>query len=684
MSENNFDDFKKYFEKEREIPESLSKENIVKMLKEENVKQKKNRHIFKKAVAVAAAFAIIGTGVFRLSNIKKPVSYNTTQASLASQKEYEKIDVGVSLGKVSTFESENDLKNHFLNLAKDYSNGKIFDIADELIDSVFFAAKESAEGAVNMAYSKPQAVEDVKFSETNKQTEGVDESDIVKNDGRYIYSVSKGGALTIVDTEKMQTVYSKELKGQQEKKTFDIDEIYLNGNRLVAVGREYDKKTDNGLFSREENVEIYEGVYSYAIENIKTACAVYDIADKKNPSLLRYVVQDGNTLSSRMIGTVMYMVTNYQVDITDKKSTEENYAPKVDGKAVTCNDVYLTEENTNAREYIVVSAFDTSKKDGEVNKVSLLGDSDEVYASKTCLYVTHGDYRSLEDNTDKYCTDIYAFSLDGTSVKYKGNGVVPGTVNNKYSLDEYNGFLRVATTNYDFNEDEDISSIYVLDNALNVIGSLSDFAKDEQVKSVRYMGQYGYVVTFKNTDPLFVVDFEDPSKPTIKGQVKLPGFSSYLHPVGEGLLLGIGYNGNEENADLNSIKVSLFDISNPESPKEIDSHIIKNVSSEINYDPKAFLYYPEENIIGIPLQYTLIDADRNYKGESYQYKLMGIENGKFTQKLNFSHPLDESGWYEYLRGAYIDKTLYTVTDLSIASFNMETGERTGFVEFATR
>ena len=142
--------------------------------------------------------------------------------------------------------------------------------------------------------------------------------------------------------------------------------------------------------------------------------------------------------------------------------------------------------------------------------------------------------------------------------------------------------------------------------------TLSDIAKDEQIKSVRYMGQYGYVVTFRNTDPLFVIDFSDPTKPEIKGEVKLPGFSEYLHPVGNGMLVGIGYDGDEENANFRSVKISLFDVSDPTKPLEIDNHVIKNASTDVNYDPKAFLYYPEENTIGIPLQYDLVDGNIGY------------------------------------------------------------------------
>lgn len=708
MNENK--DLEKYFEKEAPLPDSLSKENVVKMLKEKEVKQKNKKHILRKIVAVAACAAIITTSAVRISNIKKPVIFDepTTVPSVSEEKKeeaikYKKIDVGVKPKALTKFASDEDLKNYFMNKAKERSNQKLSYLADDMIDGIFngaFGAKtedaladEEFFYATNQAMGAPASTittgtsdgSDLKHSETNTQTKGVDEADIIKNDGRYLYIVSEGNTLTIVDTETMSAVFSKELTAKDSEKKFDINELYLNGNKLIVTGIEYKEIKDEKLVDSGYRYSVYDGIYSYSYEDEKAVSAVYDITDKANPVLFNYVTQDGYLNNSRMIGTVMYMVTTYNVKIYSKEETEKTYAPEVNGEAITCDCIYVASEEEDSTNYVVVSAFDTAKSDSEVNSASFLGYHNEVYCSTTTLYVVNNDWEAEgEGNPGKQLTNIYAFSLDGTKVEYKGSGVVPGFTDNQYSLDEYNGFLRVATTGYNYNTDEDTSNLYVLDNTLNVIGQLSDIAKDEQIKSVRYMGQYGYVVTFRNTDPLFVIDFSDPSKPEIKGEVKLPGFSEYLHPVGNGMLVGIGYDGDEEDANFQSVKISLFDVSDPTKPLEIDTHVIKNASTDVNYDPKAFLYYPEENTIGIPLEYDLVDGNNNYHGVSYQYKLMSIDGGKFTEKLNFAHPNDESGWYNFFRGAYIGKTLYTITDLSVAQFDMENGSRTGFVEFADR
>lgn len=689
MSTENYDDIKKMFGEEHELPESLSKESITEKIMQKNIKPKRNLKVLPKIAACAAALAVVCAGAFAIGNIPYDVNFKSAekvseaaQTQQESTKVYDKIEVGVEAKALSKFSSNEDLKNYFLNIAKENSSQKV---QNYFSDSFLYGAKADDE-AMDMFSSNTSASFDSSYSKTNTQVEGIDEADIVKNDGRYLYIASSLNKLTVFDTESMQAVFSKELEAQEDSKTFEISQMYLNEDRLVVLGCEYEEQEN-------ENSELYDTIYSsYSCcslvrrNNIKSVCVIYDVSDKANPKRLRYVTQDGDMASSRMIGSVIYLVTEYWVDTTDKSKTENSYAPEINGEKLNCEDIYVTDKASKYTGYVVVCAFDTADADSEISKSSLLGSYDEIYCSQNTLYVTSQQWQeSTEADAEGMdTTNIYAFSLDGATVSYKGTGAVPGYIDSQYSLDENGGFLRIATTDYNYDTDTDISSIYVFDSSLNVVGKLVDIAKDEQIKSVRYMGQYAYVVTFRNTDPLFVIDLSDPSKPQIKGEVKLPGFSEYLHVVGDGLLLGIGYDGDEENENFNNVKISLFDVSDPTVPKEIDSHTIKNASTEVNNDPKAFLYYEEENIIGIPLQYDVTDSEGNVHGVSYQYKLMSIENGKFSEKKNFVHPSDESGWYSYLRGAYIGSTLYTVTDLSVASFDMQSGEMIKAVSFDQR
>lgn len=684
MNENNFDDIKKYFEPNFEVPENLSKENIVKMLEDKKPKQKKKKHILRKAVAAAAALAIITTATVRISNIKVPVNYNPLTTSQNESNEYETIDLGLSKNELSTFKSEEDLKNYFLNIAKKKSDEKLSSIYD--VPKNMISAKEMDESMADnsSAFADDGLSASIEYSTTNVQTNGVDEADVVKNDGRYIYVLSQSKKLTIIDTKDMSVVFSKVLEAQDKEKIFCVTSFYIKENRLVATGYEYFKSEDRNILYASDSLTVEDGVYSISYDGQMAVSAVYDISDKSNPSLLRYVTQDGFVSQTRMIGNVLYTVSEYTVNTDSKKETQENYSPKVNGEAMTYDEIYVLSDDESVSSYIVVTGFNIFENEGEVAKTTVLGRCDYIYCSLNNLYAVSLCYEDKDNGGYKKVTNIYSFSLSEKEIAYKASGVISGFAEDSYAFDEYNGYLRVSSSDYNFDLDEDVSSIYVLSSSLDVIGRLCDIAKDEQIKSVRYMGKYGYVVTFKNTDPLFVVDFSDPSKPEIKGQLKLPGFSEYLHPISESLLIGVGYDGDEDDANLQNVKISLFDISNPLEPKVVDTHIIKNASTDVNFDAKAFLYYEKENIIGIPLEYRITDINGDYRYTSYQYKLMKIENGKLCEKKNFSHESENVTWYEFFKGAYIGKTLYTVTDLSVYSFDMNSGEKTGFVEFATR
>lgn len=727
MDKKDYADIEMLFNEDTELPHGISKENMLIKLKgcaHKAYPKKKNNKVFVKITAAAASVAIVAASIFAAKfmpvNVKiDPATTFETNVSLASPTEYdkdkndattafdvhyEKIDVGIEPKTLSRFSSEADMKNYFLNLAKKeslYNLPESFNFGSITADGTangFFEDKAAAplmdSNSITMAASSSDGTldktlvtgdlnESGSFSETNTQVKGVDEADVIKNDGRYLYIVSNSHTtysytiFTIIDTKTMQAVFSDKLQPQDSKKILNIREIYLNGNRLVVVGNEYDKGNDEITVFK--SYEVCDCIAPYT--GGKAVCAVYDVSDKSAPKQLRYITQDGSIISTRMIGTVLYTVTSYYVGY-DSNSLKERYAPEINGEKIDYSDVYIIDKDAESTSYNIVTAVDTAKNDSAISKASVIGDGFEVYCSTANLYIMNSRWTNDVDQTNDRVTDIFAFSLDADKVSFKGTGVVPGYIDDNYSIDEYNGFLRIATTDYNYNTDKDISSLYILDSKLNVIGKAFDIAEDEQVKAVRYMGDYAYVVTFRNTDPLFVINLSDPSKPTVEGEVKLPGFSEYLHPVGNGMLVGVGYCGNEDNANYDSVKISLFDVSDPKKPKELDSHEIKNASTDVNYQPKAFMYYEEENMIGLPISYEEYDARGNYRGASYQYKLISIENGKFSEKQNFVHTLDSNDYTSIFRGAYIGKTLYTITDTKICEFDMDSAELLRSLRFA--
>ena len=431
-----------------------------------------------------------------------------------------------------------------------------------------------------------------------------------------------------------------------------MSDMFLNGNRLVVTGYETEKNS-----SVQEYDYYFDCINPY--RTLNSLSVVFDITERDNIKEIRRVTQDGDLEDSRMIGTYLYTVTRYSPDY--KKETE--FYPKINGKEVTCDDVYVDKSKTDCSVNTVVSCYDTADKDSEVKKVSVIADSNVVYCSNDTLYIAGSSYE-----TNKRSTVIHAFSLRDGKVSYKGSGNVPGTCDGQYMMDQSGKYFRIATTDYNVKSDLDVSSLYVLDENLRVIGKLENIAHDEQIKSVRFMGDTAYVVTFKNTDPLFAVDLSKPNAPKILGEVKLPGFSRYLHPLSQNLLVGIGYDGDEESADFSKIKISLFDVSNKKNPKELTSHIIKNAYCNVDSsDAKAFVTL-DENTFGIPVIYEDISDDYYYLKPAF--KTFTVKDGKFVEKNVYVHSSKEDDC-NLFRGTFIGKYVYTISEDTVKQFDME-------------
>ncbi len=676
MKRENLDDIKKLFGEETELPAELSKENVTKKLALISVKKKSKIKTFSKYAAAAAAVVIIAIGAVSVGGLERKVNFEAVEQKNDEQSIcYAPIDIGIKPNKISRFSDDKDLENYFTNIAKENNGSVYYDFihflsgaktenSEAVVQEIADENKNEAGIYINSdGYREPGS--SAAHGETNTQVKGVDEADIIKNDGRYLYIISDDSLLTIVDTQTMDAVFSKKVESNEKDKVLTANEIYLKDNTLVVAATEYEENKEE---KKENYREFSDVVYPYYISNCKTVNIIFDVKDKGNPKELRRFTQDGLINSSRMIGSVLYTVTNYSVNIDDKSKIKDKCYPTVNGKKSDANEIYVIDKSKKETSYIILSAFNTANTDSEVNSVSVLGCGDKLYCSNNNMYVIENSFNL---QTGKDVVNIYSFALDGDKVYYKACGVVPGDVEGQYFIDEYNSYLRIATNDYNYHEDKDISSLYALDMDLNVVGKLENFSDDEQIKSIRFMGDTAYVVTFKNTDPLFAIDMSDLSKMKILGTVKLPGFSEYLHSVGDGLLVGIGYDGDEEDADFSTVKITLFDVSDKMNPKVLDTHVIKNAVSDVNYEPKAFLFYAEENIIGIPISYY-----DNYgaAGENYQFKLLKIENGKFTDKYNFAHP--STGAYNtlFFRGSYIADKLYTITNLSVAQFDIQSGE----------
>lgn len=696
MKQDKFNDeaLQSLFDTELELPQSLQTDAVKDRLQTGNIKQfKPKKHLLPKLIAAAAAVAIVVTSVSMLPRHRHvtvvPVTEPTSQSAetQSAPKPVRTLDAPV----LSKFQSDSDLKAYFANL---YDERKrmwfdSFESADEALSTNEVPVMPQQSATVGAAdtngaaafYSVAKDAANGSYGQTNLRDNAVDEADVLKNDGRYLY-IALNSALSIVDTQTMERICAVKPEPKGNKDGCRILDAYVQNDRLVVSAEVYERVSRSDM--RDDGV-YYDYLPWYS--NTDTAQFVYDISDRKHPVPVREMDQSGSLLQSRMVGSVLYTVTQYSVPLGNKDAIEKNFVPAVDGKKLTSDNVLIRDKDAGDSTYLVLTAFDTAKKDSAVNKVSVLGFSSNLYCTADTLYLMSTDWRWTDDSTDGRCkTNLYAFALRDGEISLKATAAVPGQVNNDYAIDQYGGYLRIATTDYDYNHDADVSALYVLSDKLEIVGQLENFAPDEQVKSTRFLGNLAYVVTFRNTDPLFAIDLSDPAKPTILGAVKLPGFSSYLHPLDDHTLLGVGYSGDDKSADLNTVKLSLFDISDPTHPQETDSRVIKQANTDVNYEPKAFVFDSKSGAFYLPVCYNLIEKNGNYAGIQYVLKRYAAANGKFTEEQAYIHGAVGNNYvYSSLfRGTFIGDKVYTVSDTTVREFDLSGGNVTRTVQYAER
>ena len=657
-----------------ELPDSLSKRNIVAKLK--TVPQEKKSTVsFKKLGSIAAALVVVAVCAFAATRdfrediaIENDVVHQTapiTQSAVVPPVSDKKPTADA---KISQAKNREEIVEIF---RKNYSeNGRYYyvlynDIFDSATD---MAAPESATGSVGSASDNMNSSVQLKeHAETNTQTKGVDEGDIIKTDSRYIYFIGSdtGGSnkkLRIIDTQTMEAVFDSYIYDENGDILW-ISDIYVNGNTLVAI------------CTMQNSYDAYSRAYGYYGDTGTTIVMSFDITKRNQPKLIRSNTQDGSYRSSRMVGNILYTVSQYYVQAESEENLENVCIPKVGGAEIGCDCIFLPE--TAGDSYILLTALDTASKDSAVSSVAVLGNSGNYYCSEDTFYVIAEDYNYKDNNPEiREKTVINSFSLDGTSIAFKAIGEVTGRIINQYSLDQYEGKLRIATTCFNNRTNKNVSSLYVLDKNLDTIGKLEDIANNEQIKSVRYMGKQAYIVTFRNTDPLFAIDLSDPKNPTVKGELKIPGYSAYLHPIGDNLLIGIGYEGDSQNADFNSVKVSLFDISDPTNLKELDKLVYLKTSTSVRENPKELIYKADEGILGMPMN----TYDEN--GVDRLFYIIQVKDNKLTLKHKLMHL---SGYYKginHFRGTYIGDSFFTVSDYLVKKFDFGTGEFEAQVTFA--
>ena len=527
------------------------------------------------------------------------------------------------------------------------------------------------------------------YSKTNIQVEGVDEADIIKTDGNYIYSLSESKVL-ITNVEDMNN--PKVESTIEEGSSIPVD-LILYKDKLVIISS---KDTSN------------TGRYYY-YNNSNTVVTIYDISNKSKPKLVKSLELYEPYETTRSIDGNLYVFSKGYLR-EKKNKVNRNYKVDSKTKELDFKDIkYLKNKKSNIQ--TLIAEVDLNNIKSDIKLSSYLFDISNAYVSKKNIYLLNEGYNyndiSLKDlfslkgvfgvfDTDydyTRTTQIYKFSINkNNGIKYVNNSKVEGTTINQYSLDEKDDNLRVAV------ETDDGTQIVVLDKNLKQIGETDKVAEGENMYASRFIGDKAYLVTFKNTDPLFVIDLSDPKNPEVLGELKIPGYSTYLHPYDENHIIGIGmdteevvhrdYRGRVTGTwtEILGMKMALFDVSDVNNPEEIDSVKIgdRRTVSAVLTNPKALLFSKEKNLLAIPVNNYSSDfsikASENYETEINSYKnynssyvsegylVYNINKKGFKQKGVITHEKDNTKKYYYydntrlLRGLYIDDNLYTVSE----------------------
>ncbi len=628
------DDYKNELDKIK--PDGFTKYRIKqKLLNEANYKDNKSvKFYLGKAVAAVVCICIIFTAGAVLGRHTAPTVNAPHTTLMKTPADYDKIYAALE-----------GFKESFWDKLKDYTTGIGYKGSDEMLIVEEYSTNTNA---AKPGTTADTGITDNSYSETTTQVKGVDEADIIKTDGKYIYILSHR------DGEKRIKIVAS---GAAPKQLSDIvinqdvytSNLYLNGDRLVVLCEINGKR--------------------------ETTALIYDISDPANPQKLQSCTQSGHLNTSRLIGNKLYLISNFYINTNQMvKSDTQSYIPYIKcgeyDAAVAPETVHIYNE-CKTPEYTVISAFNI--KDGSlISTQSVLGGTETVYSSTDNIIVADNGY-------DK--TQIARFKIQDGNIELKASAELNGRLLNQFSIDEYKEHFRFVLTETKVTEEgavtnngstvtkiadttTTVNSLIILNSDLKETGKITDIAPTERVYSVRFMGDTAYFVTFRETDPLFSVDVRNPNNPKIIGALKIPGFSNYLFPYGEGKLLGIGQDADENTGRVGNMKLSMFNISNPANVTEQDKTIIPALYSEALYNHKAVLADFNRNIIAFA-------ANGTYRENSFF--IYAYENGEFIKKLETEIQANSN----ICRGIYIGKTFYIVTDYSIEYYDISGFEKLG-------
>lgn len=607
------------------VPDSLSPETVEKKL--EHHPQKNTRPIPAKWIAAACLALIAATGIGLLP--QAAALFPDSSDEVVVTEEYITSPETETADKKSSPEDYEELCEH-INRVQDAQDRKSSSYSGSQMDKMEEALSSSGTAAAEQ--NNPS------YSETDLQVEGIMEADIVKTDGSYLYTLS--------DTTNGFRVRIYSVNGAEVKKISTIkiknsnySEMYLEGSTLILLSSDW----------CDTNAESDNGCYEYAPETT-TAIRLYDVSTPQKPRQIRCLSQSGHYDTSRISNGFLYTFSNYYIYNTNLSTKElSKFVPKAADSYIPADKIKITSKDSCS--YRIMTSLKLSEPQDFTDSAALLGGGDTQYMNSSHIY-TVDNY--TEKNSDRAIITKYTY--ENGRFTYNGKAKVKGWLSDSYYMHEYKDNFIFVYTRYSYRTDTSANGLCILNDKMELTGQIDNLGVNEEIYASYFIENMAYFVTYRNTDPVFAVDISNPEHPKLCSELKLPGFSSYLHSFGDSLLLGIGY-GSPGGANTNSAKLSLFSIGRKYELKEIDKVFPEKkypVRHFADNNHKCVFIDEERGLAGLMIESN--NEDDECRGEYVVYE---NQNGKLKKVL--SCPLTMGDEYSSnIRGLRIDHYFYIV------------------------
>lgn len=504
------------------------------------------------------------------------------------------------------------------------------------------------------------------FAQTNTQVAGVDEADILKTDGEYFYFL-QNNLLYIIQGNPLTKVAQIDLTTETG---FRPQEIFVTAKYLIVLGQNQTPDFDSAEVEEEDaNASIstttIKAMPIRSSTTLTTQVLIYDLTDQTNPTKIENFQISGAYQTARLIDTELYLVTSETPRLYPNLQVAEltNFLPKIyltdaeESQTVACQEIAYFPGATGTQFVNVVGVDVAAAEIALSQEVILTGANLNIYVSQNNLFLTAETPPPVTTTAEFYyrvpaeeITSIYKFALANGEVAFQKKGTVIGTPLNQFSLDEFAGNLRITTTEQAWDSLNSQNNLFILNADLNLLGELRGLAPGEEIYSTRFLGEQAFVVTFRQVDPFFVLDLADPTNPQVLGQLKIPGYSDYLHPYDATHILGFGKEAipDAKNPDLawhQGLKIALFDVTDPTQPLELFKVVIgeRGTDSELLHNHKALLFSAERELLGLPIQINELPTETTdpsaYGEPVFQGALLyqlNLTEG-FTERAKITH-----------------------------------------------